>query len=131
MDTPRLDRSIGELLSDLSQQTAELVKHEIRLAKAELSDKLSVLGRHAIMLAAAAVFALATILAFTAAIALLMIDRGVEPWIAAIVTAVLMGIGAFVLAQSAISALRRQTLAPVETMHSLKETTQWLKQETR
>ena len=131
MDTPRLDRSIGELLSDLSQQTADLVTHEIRLAKAELSDKLSKLGRHALMLAAAAVFALATVMAVTAAIALLLVDQGVEPWLAAIITAALMGIAAFVLVQSGLSALRRQTLAPVATIHSLKETTQWLKHETR
>jgi uncharacterized membrane protein YqjE len=131
MDDPRLDRSIGELISNLSQQTADLVKQEMRLAKAELSDKLSNLARHAMMLAVAVVVGLAAVMAVTAAITLLMIDRGIEPWIAAIITAAVMGIAAVVLAMSGISAMRRQNLAPVETINSLKETTQWIKQETR
>ena len=36
MDVPRIDRSLGELFSDLSQQTADLIRQEMRLAKAEL-----------------------------------------------------------------------------------------------
>ena len=131
MDDPRLDRSIGELISNLSQQTADLVKQEMRLAKAEFSDKLSNLGRHAMMLGIAAVVGVAAVMAVTAAVTLLLIDQGVEPWVAALITAAAMGIAAFVLAQSGISALRRQNLAPVETINSIKETTQWIKQETR
>ena len=131
MDVPRMDRSIGELFSDLSQQTAELIRQEMRLAKAELSDRLSDVGRHAAMIAAAAVFGLAAVMALTAAIALLLVDLGLQPWVATLITAVVLGIAAFVLAQSGITALRKKTIAPVETMHSLKETTQWLKNGTR
>ena len=35
MDVPRIDRSLGELFSDLSQQTSELIRQETRLAKAD------------------------------------------------------------------------------------------------
>ncbi len=131
MDAPRLDRSLGELFSDLSQQTADLIRQEMRLAKAELSEKLSDVGRHAAMIAAAAVFGLAALMAFTAAIALGLIELGLAPWLATAITAAGMGLAAFLLAQSGITALRKQGIAPVETMHSLKETTQWLKNETR
>ena len=131
MDVPRMDRSLGELFSDLSQQTAELVRQEMRLAKAELSDKLSDVGRNAAMIAASAVFGLAALMAVTAGIVLLLIQLGVAPWIAAVITAAGMGLIAFLLAQSGIAALRKKSIAPVETMHSLKETTQWLKNGTR
>jgi hypothetical protein len=60
-----------------------------------------------------------------------LVDAGLAPWIAALVAAAAMGVLAYVLAQSGISALKKKTIAPVETMHSLKETTQWLKNETR
>ena len=76
-------------------------------------------------------FGLAAVVAAAAAFALLLIAVGVEPWLAAIITAAAMGLVAFVLAQSGISALRSQSMAPVETIHSLKETTQWLKNGTR
>lgn len=131
MDVPRMDRSLGELFSDLSQQTAELIKQEMRLAKAELSENLSDVGRHAAMIAVAAAFGLAALMAVTAGVVLLLIELGLIPWLAAVITAAIMGLVAFLLAQSGIAALRNKSIAPVETMHSLKETTQWLKNGTR
>jgi putative copper export protein len=131
MDVPRMDRSLGELFSDLSQQTADLIRQEMRLAKAELSEKLADVGKHAMMIGAAVAFGVAAVVAVTAAVALLLIELGVTPWLAAVITAALMGGTAFLLAQSGVTALRKKTIAPVETMHSLKETTQWLKNGTR
>jgi uncharacterized membrane protein len=131
MDVPRMDRSLGELFSDLSQQTAELIRQEMRLAKAELSAKAADVGRHATMIGAGVAFALAAVITLAAALTLLLVEFGVEPWIAALLAAVAMGAAAFLLAQSGISALKQKSIAPVETMHSLKETTQWLKNGTR
>jgi ElaB/YqjD/DUF883 family membrane-anchored ribosome-binding protein len=71
MDVPRMDRSLGELFSDLSQQTAELIKQEMRLAKAELSAKAADVGKHATMIGAGVAFALAAVVMFAATIALL------------------------------------------------------------
>ena len=126
-----MDRSLGELFSDLSQQTADLIKQEMRLAKTELGEKLSDVGKHAMMIGAAAAFALAAVITVAAAITLLLIEIGVEPWLAAVITAAVLGVTAFLLAQSGIAALRRKSIAPVETIHSIKETTQWLKNGTR
>ena len=131
MEVQRIDRSIGELFSDLSQQTADLVRQEMRLAKAEMSEKFADAGKHAMMIGAAIAFGLAAVVAVAAAITLLLIQLGVLPWLAAVVTAALMGGTAFLMAQSTLAALRKKTFAPVETMHSLKETTQWLKNGTR
>jgi putative copper export protein len=127
MEVRRMDRSLGELFSDLSQQTADLIRQEMRLAKVELGDKLSGIGRHAAMIGAGAAFGLTAVIAVAATVALALIEIGAAPWIAAAITAALMGLIAFLLAQAGISALRRKSLAPVETLHSLKETTQWFK----
>jgi len=127
MQIPLMERSLGGLLSDLSLQTSDLIRHEMRLAKAELSEKLADAGRHAMMIGVSIAFGLAAVVAAAAAFALLLVNLGVEPWLAALITAALMGLVAYVLAQSGISALRAKSIAPVETIHSLKETTQWLK----
>ena len=58
MDVPRIDGPLGELFSDLSQQTTELIRQEMRLAKAELSEKATDVGRHAMMIVAAIAFGL-------------------------------------------------------------------------
>jgi uncharacterized membrane protein YqjE len=131
MDVPRIDRSLGELFSDLSQQTADLIRQELRLAKVELSEKLSDVGRHAMMIGVAAAFGLAAVVTIAAAVTLLLIEVGVVAWLAAAITAAVMGLTAYLLAQSGIAALRKRSIAPVETIHSLKETTQWLKNGTR
>jgi uncharacterized membrane protein YqjE len=131
MDVPRMDRSLGELFSDLSQQTADLIKQEMRLAKVELSEKLADVGKHAMMIGAAIAFGLAAVITIAAAVTLLLVEVGVEPWLAAGITAAAMGLTAYLLAQSGITALRKKSIAPVETIHSLKETTQWLKNGTR
>jgi amino acid transporter len=127
MEVHRMDRSIGELFSDLSQQTSELIRQEMRLAKAELSDKLSDVGKHATMIAAAMVLGLTAVITVAAAVTLLLVEVGVEPWLAAVITAAALGLTAYLLAQSAVSALRKKSITPVETIHSIKETTQWLK----
>jgi hypothetical protein len=131
METPRIDRSLGELFGDLSSQVGDLIQQEARLAKAELSGKLADAGRHAAMIGAAAAFGLTAVITVAAAIALLLVDIGLEPWLAAVITAVAMAATAFVLAQSGLSALRKTSITPVETIHSLKETTQWLSKGTR
>ena len=54
MDLQHTERSLGELVSDLSQQTSDLIRQEMRLAKMELGEKLSSAGRHVVMSGAAA-----------------------------------------------------------------------------
>ena len=131
MDVPRMDRSLGELFSDLSQQTGDLIRKEMRLARVELREKLSDAGKQAMMIGVAMAFGLAAVVTIAAAITLLLIEVGVVAWLAAAITAAVMGLTAYLLAQSGISSLRKKSIAPVETIHSLKETTQWLKNGTR
>jgi uncharacterized membrane protein YqjE len=50
------DKSLGEIVSDVSEKASQLVREEIELAKAEVTDKLSKLGRGAAIAAAAGVF---------------------------------------------------------------------------
>lgn len=127
MDVSRTEQSLGNLFSSLSQQTADLIRQEVRLAKVELRDKASALGRSALMLGAGAAVGLTATMAIAAAITLLLVDLGVEPWIAATVCAAILVFTAFGLAQAGMAAFKTSSLAPDQTIHSLKETTQWLK----
>ena len=69
MDVPR-DRSLGELVSDLSSQTSELFRQELRLAKAELKANLADAGWHAILIGIAIACGLAAVITIAAAITL-------------------------------------------------------------
>jgi H+/Cl- antiporter ClcA len=50
------EKSLGEIVADVSEKASLLVREEIELAKAEVTDKLSKLGRGAAIAAAAGVF---------------------------------------------------------------------------
>jgi uncharacterized membrane protein YqjE len=50
------EKSLGEIVADVSEKASQLVREEIELAKAEVTDKLSKLGRGAAIAVAAGVF---------------------------------------------------------------------------
>jgi len=130
MDTPRTERSLGDLFADLSQKTSLLIRQEVQLAKTELSQKATQAGRAGAMLGAGGAVVHAALLTFTATIVLLLVQLGLDAWAAAGLTAVLLAAVGYVLVRSGLRKLR-QPMAPVETIDSIKETAQWLKNETR
>ena len=50
------DKSLGEIVAEVSEKASQLVREEIELAKAEVKDKLSKLSKGAVVAAAAGVF---------------------------------------------------------------------------
>ena len=130
METTRTERSLGELFADLSQKTSLLIRQEVQLAKSELTQKATQAGRAGAMLGAGGLVANAALLTFTATIVLLLVQLGLDAWAAAGLTTVVLAAVGFVLVRSGLSKLR-QPMTPVETIDSIKETAQWLKNETR
>jgi len=105
---PGTERSVGQLVSDLSEQAARLVRAEIDLAKAEITSKAQQLGVGAGLLAAAGLLGL-YVLAAAIATAILGLATVFAPWLAAlIVTGVLLLI-TLVLALLGVRALKRGT----------------------
>ena len=76
---PDANRSVGELVFDVSERVSILVREEIELAKAEITEKLATLGRGAGIAAAAGVFLLAAGIMLMFAVAWLINDiLGIE-----------------------------------------------------
>ncbi|KAA9149064.1 phage holin family protein [Amycolatopsis acidicola] len=78
------DRSIAQLVQDMSEQTRRLVRDEVQLAAAELKDKGKNAGVGAGLAGAAGVVALFGALAFVAA-AILALALVVPGWAAALI----------------------------------------------
>jgi uncharacterized membrane protein YqjE len=68
------DRSVGELILDVSEKTSTLVREEIELAKAEVSEKVNKLIRGGVVGIAAGVFLLLFLAMLMHAIAWLLND---------------------------------------------------------
>ena len=79
---PDSEKTIGELVLEVTEQTAVLIREEIELAKAEVSEKIATLGRSSAVAVAAGVFAfLAVILLMQAfALGLNSLFFPDEPW---------------------------------------------------
>jgi uncharacterized membrane protein YqjE len=75
--TPPIDpdeKSVGELVSDVSAQTSTLVREEIELAKAEISEKVNQLVRGSALAIIGGVFALAALMLIMHGVAWLLND---------------------------------------------------------
>jgi hypothetical protein len=80
------ERSVGELVKQLSAQSSELARKEVELAKAEMTMKAKRLGLGAGAFGSAGLVGLFAFGAFTAAL-ILLIATGLEPWLAALIVA--------------------------------------------
>jgi uncharacterized membrane protein YqjE len=123
------ERSLGELVGNLSSQTSTLVRQEIELAKAELSQKGKVAGKGVGLLAGGAVFGLLALGALTAGL-IALLDKAMATWVAALIVMALWAIVALVLAKAGQSALKRATPPAPQTIETVKEDVQWAKHPT-
>jgi hypothetical protein len=125
------DQSISELVKDLATETSTLVRQEIDLAKAEMTDRGKRAGKGVGMLAAGGVVALLAFGALTAGL-IAALDLAMPTWLAALIVTVVYGAIAAVLVQ--IGRKQVQEAAPPvpeETIESVKEDVQWAKTRTR
>jgi hypothetical protein len=122
----RLDnRSIGDLLAELSRETSQLVRKEVELATTEMTAKAKKAGGHVGVAAAGGALAHAGLLVFLAALVLGLSEAGVAPWLSALIISLLtIGLG-YLLLNRGLAALRTTSVAPTRAMESLKEDAKW------
>ena len=125
------DRSLGELLKQLSEQTTRLVHQELELAKAELTEKGKQAGQGAGMFGGAGAIGLGALGALTACF-ILALDLIMPAWLAALIVAVVYGIIAFVLVKQGQARIKRATPpVPEQTIETVKEDVEWAKTQMR
>ena len=124
-------RGLGALLRDLAEGSAELVRGEVRLARLELGTAASAAGKGTGFVAVGGVLLLLGTLATFTGLVLLIGDQWLPRdlyWVAALLFALITGGVAAWLAQRGRAALSPTALAPRETVATLKEDKEWLKQ---
>jgi hypothetical protein len=126
----RDERSIGELFADLSQKTTTLVRQEIQLAKVEMSQKASRVGKNVGFLVVGGVVAYTGVLALVTA-GIIVLGQLIPYWLsAAIIGIVIAAVGAVLVVKGA-NTLRQEEPTPRETIETLQEDKEWLKDQTR
>jgi len=119
--------STADLVKQLTEQTSELVRKELELAKTELTEKARTAGKGAGLLGGAGVAGLLALGAFTACVILLLAEVMAD-WLAAlIVTVVYAAVGGALALNGRDRVKEGLPAAPEQTVESVKEDVQWAK----
>ena len=130
MQRRKEDQSIGELLGELYQGASQVISLEIELAKTELTQKASRVGKNVGFLAAGGAIAYAGFLALIFAI-IAILATFMYTWLAALIVALLvLGIGG-ALVMTGLKTLQQESIAPQRTLDTLKEDKEWMTDQSR
>ncbi len=127
-DAGATERSLGDLFSDLTRETSTLVKQEIKLAKMELSDKATEVGKNVGFLLAGGAVAYAGFLVLLLSL-VMGLDEIMPTGLAALIVGLIVAAVGYLLVQKGMSALKNMSLTPDETIDSLKEDKEWLQKQ--
>jgi Putative Actinobacterial Holin-X, holin superfamily III len=119
------DRSLGELLAELSRETGQLVRKEVELATTEMTAKARKAAAGAGVAAAGGALVHAGLLVLLAAIVIGLAQVGISPWLSALIVAVLTMVVGYVLVNKGLEQVRRTSVAPTQAIETLKETATW------
>lgn len=131
VDRPNGRRGVGALLRELAEGSATLVRKELALARLELASAARSIGSGTAFVALGGVLALLGVLALIAGLILLAGDQWLRDryWLAALIVTLISGAAAVWLAMRGKNLLSPKTLAPTQTVATLKEDKEWLKRQ--
>ncbi|MDQ4130514.1 MAG: phage holin family protein [Actinomycetota bacterium] len=124
-------QSLGELVKRLSEQTATLVRQEIRLAQVELQQKGKRAGIGAGLFGGGGLLALYALGALIAGV-IMLLATAMEPWLAAFIVAAGLGLVAGLLALTGKKQVEQATPpVPEQAVESAQDDVEHLKESAR
>jgi hypothetical protein len=119
------NRSLGDLLAELSRETGQLVRKELELATTEMTAKAKKAGAQIGIAAAGGALMHAGLLVLLAMLVMALTNLGLAAWLAALIVAVIALGAGYALLNRGLSALRGVKMAPHQTIETLKEDARW------
>lgn len=132
------ERSLGELFSELSQETSTLVRQEVALAQVELTQKATRIGTQVGYLVVGGAVAYAAMLVIVAALVValaqlitLAFDWNFlnSLWIVSLIVGLIIAGISYALVTKALETLKNMDLTPKQTVETIKEDVKWIKNE--
>lgn len=120
------EKSIGGLVSELTQELRTLFRQEMDLFTVEMKEKLTTAAKDAVAIGVGGVLAYSGFLVLLAAI-VLGVAEFMPAWGAALLVATVFIVIGFILVQKGRKDLTQMDIKPEQTTESLKETAQWAK----
>jgi hypothetical protein len=120
--------TLGELFEELSRGAQTLIRQEVELAKTEMSQKLSSLARDVAFLAIGAFIVYAGFLALIAAL-IFGLATVMPAWAAALLVGLIVLAAGAALIMRGQENLKRRDMTPRQTIATLKEDAEWMKEQ--
>jgi hypothetical protein len=121
----RQERGIAELFGQLSQDMTMLVRQEVQLARAEMSEKVSRLTANLVSVVAGGFVAYVGALALVAALILALNDlASISPWVSALIVGAVFAIAGYAMLRRGLGEIKRVDLAPRRTVENIKDDVQ-------
>jgi Putative Actinobacterial Holin-X, holin superfamily III len=114
------DKSLKDLLGDLSGNITTLFRKEIQLVRAETSENISQVGYAIGSIAGGVILALAALIVLLQALVIGITEAGVPAGWAALIVGVVVAAIAYGLIHKGTSDLKAGNLAPTRTMDFIK-----------
>lgn len=119
--------SLGELLRQLAGNISELLRSEVELAKKEMLDKLKIFRAAAIVMAVGALLGILGLFMLSAA-AFIGLAAYLGYGMSALALGILLVVVGAILVFSAFQKFRTTSLKPQQTIETLKENREWLRE---
>lgn len=117
-------RSLGQIVSDVTQDLTTLIRQEMDLAKTEMKQEVAKAGKGAGLLGGAGLAGWFLLL-FLSLTVMFALDEVMPIWAAALVVTLVWGVGAAALALTGKKAIQEANPQLPETQQTLKEDVQW------
>lgn len=127
LDSSLREQPMGELFKQLSDDLSTLVRQELQLAQAEMTQKGKKAGMGVGMVGGAGVMGLLALGALTACL-VAALATGMDVWLAALIVTIVYGALAGALALNGKNRVTEATPpVPEQTVETVKEDVQWAK----
>ena len=120
------DKSLGELIAEMTGEVSELMRKEVQLAKVEIKEEVGRAGKAGGMLGAGAVAGYFALLFVSLALAWLL-DQVMPVALAFFLVGALYGIAAAILIAQGRERMQHVDPVPRQTVETLKEDAEWVK----
>ncbi|WP_299288874.1 phage holin family protein [uncultured Tateyamaria sp.] len=120
MSEPNTNKSAGNLLTDAMSNVSSLVRNEVDLARAEISENVTKAGVAVGLIAGAAIIALVALNVLAAALVGALTEAGLDATWSALIVGAGLGLIAFVLIGKGVNDLKLSSLAPTRTVKNVQ-----------
>lgn len=121
-------KSASSLVADALENVSALLRNEIDLARAEVSENLNRAGVALGMIAGAAIVIMVTLNTLVAALVAALTEAGLDAGWSALIVGVILAIVAYAMMSKGLNDLKLTSLAPTRTMKNVQRDAEAVKE---